>query len=129
MEQPKPKKHTKKQLDAIYKRLYRTILKYGSAKVVITRRNGEIYGQRYIRKDGLCKISYWHGTHSPNYGRKYILSCFYENYTDDHCKCCKKKRANLSRTLKEMREHDNSFSSLLISEVKYGPRFNKKMKL
>lgn len=121
------KKHTKKQLDVIYRRLYRAILKYGSAKVVIERLGGGTYGLRYIKKNGLCKVSYWQGDYSETYGKKYVLSCFYEDYTSCYCRRCKNNRATLSRTLKEMRDHDSNY--LKIVEVKYGPRFSKKMKL
>lgn len=121
-------KYTKKQNDEIYKRLYSVLLRYGSAKVIVGRRAGTDYGQRFVKKSGKSKVSYMH-QHSTNehYKKRYSQSCFVEEYTDDYCKCCGKKKLNLARTLKEMRSHDGNW--LHIKEVQYGPGFKKRMKL
>lgn len=120
-----------KAFNKLYQRLYRTILRYGSAKIILER-NGEEYGHRLIKKSGKCQISYanidWNTGHiHRNYKKKYQLSCFYEDSIEDLCACCAKKKSNLARTLRYMFEHDRGY--VKIKEVQYGPRFKKRMKL
>ena len=124
----KTKKQIKLETDIIYKRLYSAILRYGSAKVILKRRDGTEYGQRLIKKSGRSKVSYFNAHNGgEGYKKNYSQSCFVEDYTEDYCPCCTKKRLNLAHTLRAMRDHDSSW--IAIKSVNYGPRFKKQMKL
>lgn len=115
----------------IYDRLYRAILKYGQAEVIIERiGNKEEYGQRIIRRTGHCKVSYGY---SNSYKKKYQLSCFYEDsieWTGCGCSCCVqhnkkagrigKRKGSLARTLRFMKDHDGRY--LRIKSIRAGKK-------
>lgn len=107
-----------------YEILRKTILKYGSAQVVIgNHMTNTPSRKRIIKKDGTCKVSYWHGCKS-GFTRKYYISCF-SMYTEKDIFSVnnrKKKRLykrNLKLTMEQMKSHDRG--CFYIKEIKVKP--------
>lgn len=124
----KRKHYRKEEVETIYDRLYRTILKYGSARIrvkVVDGWHDREYGTRVIDKSGLCRISY--ASNYNTYRKKYQESCFFKDCLENKKYTPKGIKVNLAEILRAMKKHDGR--NLQISEVQYGPWFSKQMKL
>jgi hypothetical protein len=115
--------------ETIYKRLYKAILKHGSARVIVeykskSRRRdssyGGEYGYRKILKNGFSTVSYPGG---GRYKKAFQASCFMCEYFERS----KTGKLKLTKTLKAMKKHDRSW--LRIKEIRVGKGRGKKISL
>lgn len=135
--------------DQVYDKLYRTILKYGSAMVIIedprwaydyyssnnrrTRVNDMV--KRIINKDGKSKVAY--KGHDYNKYSRYRPSCFVYDYCGGKKKGKKAKShwskntpktgMTLRGTLRAMRDHDQDMDYKIV-EIRVGKGYRQVVK-